>query len=390
MRYIKWIYVLAPILLLGCQQDNSSDNLARAEKSLTQILDYYPAERNNLFNEYYPYKHEDQATYLADTDSVKENRVAYLWPTSGMLSAVSALSQATENEDYHRLLQQKILPGLENYFDATRLPACYQSYISSDGHSDRFYDDNIWLAIDFCDLYRMTGDEEYLKSSEQLWDFVMSGWDEKLGGGIYWCEQKKRSKNTCSNAPASVLALKLFEATTDSSYLKQGVEIYEWTQGNLQDKSDFLYFDNIGLDGKVDHRKFTYNSGQMLQASALLYKHTNDEKYLIEAQNIAASAISYFTKDFTTESGQIIRLFKNTDNWFNAVLFRGYIELYQLNNNPEYLHIFQQNMDQIWTAARDENGLFSKDWSGKNEDEYKWLLDQASLVEIWANLAATL
>jgi hypothetical protein len=29
----------------------------------------------------------------------------------------------------------------------------------------------------------------------------------------------------------------------------------------------------------------------------------------------------------------------------------------------------------------------SKDWKGEKEDEYKWLLDQASLVEIWATIA---
>ncbi|WP_320111934.1 glycoside hydrolase family 76 protein [Draconibacterium orientale] len=354
---------------------------------LSFIFELYSSGKNDLFNEYYPYKYEDQATYLAETDSVKENRVAYLWPTSGVFSAVNALFHTTGNEKYSCLLQKKILPGLDNYFDNTRTPVCYQSYISSEGHSDRFYDDNIWLAIDFCDLYRMTGNVAYLQSSEQLWDFVASGWDEQLGGGIYWCEQKKKSKNTCSNAPASVLALKLFEATKDSSYFNRGAEIYHWTKSNLQDTTDFLYFDNIGLNGKVDRRKYSYNSGQMLQASALLYRHTNDKKYLKEAQNIATSAIEYFTTDFTTKNGEIIRLFKNTGSWFNAVLFRGYIELYKLDQDPKFIQIFQQNMDHLWLAVKDKNGLFGKDWSGEKEDEYKWLLDQASLIEIWANLA---
>ena len=39
-------------------------------------------------------------------------------------------------------------------------------------------------------------------------------------------------------------------------------------------------------------------------------------------------------------------------------------------------------MDQLWNHIRDKNGLFCKDWKGQNDDEYKWLLDQASLVEI--------
>ena len=48
-----------------------------------------------------------------------------------------------------------------------------------------------------------------------------------MGGGIYWCEQKKESKNTCSNAPGSVLALKLFKATNDSSYFEKGKKLYD-------------------------------------------------------------------------------------------------------------------------------------------------------------------
>ncbi len=31
---------------------------------------------------------------------------------------------------------------------------------------------------------------------------------------------------------------------------------------NLQDSTDYLYFDNIRLDGKIGKAKFAYNSGQ--------------------------------------------------------------------------------------------------------------------------------
>jgi predicted alpha-1,6-mannanase (GH76 family) len=155
---------------------------------------------------------------------------------------------------------------------AKRKPACYQSYITLTGKSDRYYDDNVWLELDFCDLYMLTGKPEYLKKSVKTWQFILSGWDDELRGGIYWCEQKTTSKNTCSNAPASVLALKLFEATRDSSYLRWGIRIYNWTKINLQDPTDHLYFDNKSLTGKTDTRKYTYNSGQMLQSSAMLYR----------------------------------------------------------------------------------------------------------------------
>jgi predicted alpha-1,6-mannanase (GH76 family) len=386
---LKTLALLTVVFFSGliCQAKPENKNLMRAQTTLNQIFSLYDAGHDHLLNETYPYKAEEKATYLAGEDKVKGKRVAYLWPTSGVFSGVNALLKTTRDKQYRKMLETTVLPGLQQYYDQVRKPACYQSYIFSAGESDRFYDDNVWLALDFCESYMLTKNSEYLKKSIETWKFVISGWDNELGGGIYWCEQKKKSKNTCSNAPGSVLALKLYEATKDTVYLNWGVRIYNWTKTNLQDSTDYLYFDNKNLSGKISRQKYTYNSGQMLQATAMLYKLTGKKMYLEEAQRIAKSAINHFTEDYTTAEGKRIRLFKNTGNWFNAILFRGYVELYQLDKNPEYITIFSDNMDQLWNQIRDKNGLFSKDWKGVKNDEYKWLLDQASLVEIWATLA---
>jgi len=381
-------YILAGILMLyGFQGNPVSNDLKRAESTLQLILKMYDAGHDDLFNETYPVKPDNKVSYLADEDTIAKQRVAYLWPTSGVYSGINALLKATGSKEYLQLIERKVLPGLEQYYDSSRNPAGYQSYITATGKSDRYYDDNIWLAIDFCETYLLTRKPEFLERSISTWQFVISGWDEELGGGIYWCEQKKRSKNTCSNAPASVLALKLFEATRDSSYFNRGLQIFNWTRINLQDTADHLYFDNISLNGRIDRKKYTYNSGQMLQAAAMLYKLTGNKTYLEEAQRIAKSVIDYFTEDFAAAGGDTINLFKNTGNWFNTILLRGYAELGGIDGNDQYITIFRDNMDHLWELVRDENGLFSKDWKGEKEDEYKWLLDQASLVEAWAILS---
>jgi len=382
------LVVLAGFLVFSGFQGKAAENdFIRAKATLQQIFSLYGAGHHHLLNETYPYKQDNKASYLAGDDTLTGRRVAYLWPTSGVFSGVNALLKTTGDKQYRQLLETDVLPGLEQYYDSVRKPACYQSYIVSAGKSDRFYDDNVWLSLDFCESYMLTKKPEYLKKSIETWQFVLSGWDEQLDGGIYWCEQKKQSKNTCSNAPASVLAFKLFEATKDSTYFNWGIRIYNWTKANLQDSTDYLYFDNKNLSGKIGRAKYTYNSGQMLQAAAMIYKLTGKKTYLEDAQNIARSSMNYFTDDFTTAEGKKIRLFKNTGNWFNAILFRGYTELYRLDGNAEYLGIFRDNMDQLWNHIRDKNGLFSKDWKGQKDDPYKWLLDQASLVEIWGTLA---
>jgi len=375
------------LIFSGFQGKAENNDLIRAKATLQQVFNLYGAGHHHLLNETYPYKQDNKASYLAGDDTLTGRRVAYLWPTSGVFSGVNALLKTTGEKQYRQLLETDVLPGLEQYYDSVRKPACYQSYIASSGKSDRFYDDNVWLALDFCESYMLTKKPEYLKKSIETWQFVLSGWDDQLGGGIYWCEQKKQSKNTCSNAPASVLAFKLFEATRDSAYFNWGLRIYNWTKANLQDSTDYLYFDNKNLSGKIGRAKYTYNSGQMLQAAAMIYKLTGEKAYLEDAQHIARSAVNYFTEEFSTTEGKKFRLFKNTGNWFNAILFRGYTELYRLDGKDEYIGIFRDNMDQLWNHIRDKNGLFSKDWKGKNDDPYKWLLDQASLVEIWGTLA---
>ena len=74
--------------------------------------------------------------------------------------------------------------------------------------------------------------------------------------------------------------------------------------------NDYLYFDNIGLNGRVQKRKYAYNSGQMLQSAALLYKLTDKKEYLVDAQNIAQSAHNYFFEDFSAADGSKMKILK--------------------------------------------------------------------------------
>ncbi len=385
MKHIILIFMLF-LFLVSCRYSQQTDvnKESRAEQIFSNILKYYTAGETCLFNENYPKKEQEQVNYLADQNHSQIVKCAYLWPTSGVFSGLNALIASGTGEQYLKYMDELILPGLEKYYDCSRLPYGYQSYLTEAGPSDRFYDDNIWLAIDFLKLYKLTGEKKYLNKSQEIWTFVLSGWTDEQEGGIFWCEQKKKSKNTCANAPAAVLALQLFEATHDSIYYIWGHRIYSWTQEKLQDPADGLYYDNISLDGNVEKNKYTYNSGQMLQAAALLYKLSGKTEYLAEAQRIAQSCIDYFTREYHTNQDLAIRLFPKSGNWFNAVLFRGYVELYEQDKDNRYILIFRDNLSYVWENARDKNGLFYGDWSGKNRNEHKWLLDQAAMVELYA------
>ena len=378
--------------LTGCvssAQVEPNSNLDRARQTLDSLYLNYSVDNSSLLRENYHFDEQHTVTYLASEEQANiPNQFSYLWPYSGTFSAVNALFEATHDKKYKKLLDSRVLPGLEEYFDTQRVPNAYSSYIRTAPASDRFYDDNVWLGIDFTDTYQMTQEQKYLDKAQLIWKFIESGTDSILGGGIYWCEQKKESKNTCSNAPGSVLALKLFKATNDSSYFEKGKKLYEWTQRNLQDSADYLYFDNIRLDGKIGKAKFAYNSGQMMQSAALLYQLTKNPIYLKDAQNIAKECFNYFFTDFTPATNEeAFRMLKKGDIWFTAVMLRGFIELYQIDKDKTYINAFNKSLSYAWDNARDEKGLFNTDLTGNNKDQKKWLLTQAAMVEMYSRLA---
>lgn len=385
-----FIYVFTFLSYSGNTVTAKNDNnQKRAESTLKSIYSNYSVKGSPLMRETYPFNSSYTATYLADAEQAnKPNDFSYLWPYSGMFTALNTLYESSGNKKYLKSLNKSVLPGLGKYWDCTRTPCAYSSYINTAPTSDRFYDDNVWIGIDFTDTYMMTRDAQYLEKAKNVWLFIESGIDDVMGGGIYWCEQKKESKNTCSNAPGAVYALKLYEATGDAHYLNQGKALYEWTKKHLQDKSDYLYYDNIRPDGGIGMAKFAYNSGQMLQAASLLYKITKDEAYLKEAQRVAESSFQYFFEDFNAPSGQNFKLLKKGNIWFTSVMFRGFIELYGLDANRKYIDAFQANLDYAWDNARDKQGLFYTDWSGREKDNSQWLLTQAAMVEMYARMAA--
>ncbi len=51
-----------------------------------------------------------------------------------------------------------------------------------------------------------------------------------------------------------------------------------------------------------------------------------------------------------------------------------------------YVDAMADNAVHAWESYRDENGLLGRDWSGHNEEQYKWLLDNACLIELFAEI----
>jgi predicted outer membrane lipoprotein len=349
------------------------DNLARAEATYAVLVERFAIPNSALF-----YEHVE-----AGAD---DRECSYLWPYSGVVSALNALAALPEvGARYHAPLRDA-LKGLEAYYDGQADPPGYDSYIRAAGGGRKFYDDNEWLGLEFVQAYRTLGDPTYLARGEEMLRFALSGWSQAMGGGIYWRQHDDATKNTCSNGPAAVLALVLYQETGRQAYLDWAVRILEWL-APLKSPESGVYWDSLSKAGDVDKRTFTYNTGTPLHANALLYAVTGERRRLQEARALAAASYAHFAP-LDPPSGE--RLFPDTP-WFNAVLLRGYLALHAADPSHErtYVEAMARNLEHAWTHARAGDGTFSPDWSGRSgvTNGRRWLLDQAAMVELYARLS---
>ena len=378
-----------PIVPLKPAEKGSVDSvyMSRAELIFENIFKYYWSDKVNLLYGSYPNVSNPQQ----EPSSPQYNVHAYLWGYGGALSAFNAIVQHTSNTDFRLKYESKLKTALLQYYTPNRNPAGFACFVNS--HDKRLYDDAIWVGIDLVDLYDKTKDSWYLDYAKIIWHFIMSGMDDVLGGGIYWEETPKDSKNTCSNAPAAVFAVKLYETTHEEIYLETGKDLYNWVKNNLQDPKDHLYWDNIKLDGRIETWKFSYNSGQMLQAGVLLYNTTKDERYLNDAKTLAEACYNeFFNKNFISNySGERFPIIKDGHLWFNAIMVRGFIELDQVEEQGVYMTAIRKSLEHGWKYAMDSStGLLKSNLSGNNfgqPNESGDILYQGAIAEMFARMA---
>jgi uncharacterized protein YyaL (SSP411 family) len=150
------------------------------------------------------------------------------------------------------------------------------------------------MVLTFLEAHQLTRQPSYLARASETLDFVLSGWDEQIGGGIWWHEaHRDGTKNACVNGPAAVGCLRLARRRTGASakrLLERAQALVEWTVQALQD-ADGLFDDRkVVATGEVKKGKLTYNSALMLRAFLGLHRVTGRTQHLEEAKRIGRAA----------------------------------------------------------------------------------------------------
>ncbi len=293
---------------------------------------------------------------------------------------------------------------------------------ASVGGRDNVYDDQQWLIRELLEGWHLTGNDAYLQKAEYLTEYVLDGWDcsvkdGKERGGIPW-GPGYYSKHSCSNGPMVSPLVWLHEAYSGKSdktvrryidlsdgttrrteemtkadyYLYSAKKIYAFQHDNLMMRDGSkVYADNlngpdIGADiqyetiGGERYRKpadlkdfngpaISYNSGTMLSGAADLYRVTKENEYLKDLQALDTDSFRAFAKLSQQKDGYYSYPIDGFNNWFNGVLFRGYVDAYPYDGAvTTAIDSFQKNLDYAWDNYLYESMLPPSLLVGWNQD----------------------
>ncbi len=287
---------------------------------------------------------------------------------------------------------------------------------------DNVYDDQQWLIRELLEAWHLTGNSAYLQKAEYLTEYVLDGWDcsvkdGKERGGIPW-GPGYYSKHSCSNGPMVSPLVWLHEAYKGKAdktthryvdlsdgrtrrteemakadyYLMFAKKVYAFQRDKLMMRdgsrvyADNLNGPNIGADIQYEvidgerYRKaadlndfngpaLSYNSGTMLSGAADLYRVTQDNAYLKDLQALDVDSFKAFAKLGQQRDGYYSYAIDGFNNWFNGVLFRGYVDACPYDGAASAaIDSFQKNLDYAWDNFLYEGMLPSSLLVGWNQD----------------------
>lgn len=253
----------------------------------------------------------------------------------------------------------------------SRIKALVQGIEVRNGGSypNDFNDDMQWLAIACARVYEATDDPFYLDIAKLLWEEIKKSWSDLYGGGITWKINTPNGKNATSNAPAAILAMRLYDIEGDEENLQWAKDIFSWQKNTLVDPVTGLVWDNIDLvNGEVTINKdwiFTYNIGTYIGAATELYKVTGDGFYLNEA---VKTATSMMTSPKLTTEGLLRDEGQGDGGLFKGILVRYFTELIQLpalgeKDKKNFLRFFWFNAETLYEKGISRPSMLcGSDW----------------------------
>ncbi|MDQ6419735.1 glycoside hydrolase family 76 protein [Paenibacillus sp. LHD-117] len=264
-----------------------------------------------------------------------------------------------------------------------RLEQLYDGLLKRNGGAfpNELYDDMEWMAIAWLRAYGATGINRFKEAALILWEDIRTGWNDHMGGGIAWQKSQLDYKNTPANAPAVILAARLYRQFGREEDLSWALRIYEWQKEKLVDPDSGFVWDGMNRtgDGSIDKDwKFTYCQGVYIGASVELFRITKDEGYLRDAIRTADAARAELTDAAT---GLLPDEGDGDGGLFKGILVRYLGELAkEAPGRSAAEEMLLANATSLWDQGRDAGRqLFHTDW-GSPPPERVTLSTQLSAI----------
>lgn len=278
-KYIKYFVLsgIGALALVSCQDD------------------YIPLRDPNTSAD-----HNIQYTYAATADSMQVATYnTFLGPNNTFIESNNGSNAFNYWPNAHAL--DVLIDGYLRTGDPSYVPkmkALHDGIKIMNGgtYNNVFNDDMLWLANACVRAYNATQDTDYKNTAIYLWGIIKQSWSDVFGGGITWKQNTPFGKNAVSNAPAAILAMRLYELDKKPEDLDWAKKIYNWQKNTLVDPNDGTVWDNISIvNGATVINKnwvFTYNMGTWIGAGLRLYHATGNASYLLDAVQTAKTFTS--------------------------------------------------------------------------------------------------
>lgn len=274
----------------------------------------------------------------------------------------------------------------------------------SGGVGDCFFDDNIWVARNYLRAYEILGDAWYLEEAIRVNNWVLSGWNEELGG-VVWSEvgltdaaneqhlERGLSANACAILVNASLSQLVDSPEEQKYYLQWAEKFYTFCKKMQNTPISYDYWNGIHTiivngvrkNGGINRVHYAYNSGSMILANLALYEATTDEVKKDAYRKDALATAAAAQKTFYLRDGATGEPYYQGDPWFAAILNEAFYELrrYDKALADEYLDAFYQNVKTAYQNRDISTGLCpyqATQSAGGSKNEF-WVIHQIGYAE---------
>lgn len=274
----KMLFLFASIFMLtGCNSDEAkASSLENGTTPKAQMWSQAADSCNLVLID--QFMNKEKGTFWACTQDALPERTKYLyWQQAHIMDVLVYAYERIKDDDstkaaeYENYFKLWVANHANNWYD-------WSGHGDTTGFLNEFIDDMAWISCTLIHMTEATGDESYYNIAKTIYDTHMAtqAREDEKGWALPWKSTDSQDQDTryiCTNAPACVVACKLYAKTQENQYLVDAQNLYDFIVGNL-----------LMPDGRLEEPPLTYTQGTFAEAARLLYHITGEQDYMNKAQ----------------------------------------------------------------------------------------------------------